>query len=393
MKIRNFLDLVGMRRTFEATSDHLMSLGTITTVGGRNHSFIDRGASILGIAHLDVVCNLSHFHYVDDIAGSEVILSSVADDRLGVYTLLHLLPQLGVKCDVLLTTDEEQGKSTAANFKPTKEYNWMFMFDRRGDDVVTYMYNSAEWKKALAEKFTVGHGSASCISKMESLGVSAVNVGCGYHDEHDPMCYIRLDEYTKQVGKFVSFYHKNKHTPFPHVKPTTPTYSWKGNGYTGYGARGDIYEYDDADVTTPWWRRPGSDTVTKPTVPITPAPLPGQVNQRAGFKDWEQYIGKPWPTHCVVCNTMFGNTAVRDTYCACCQDCEDLYIPCEYCGEYHDINSNGIHYVEADGCEAWACVGCIRGNFVQIVCVDCEELTDVKDVNQDLQCKSCAGTG
>ncbi len=48
---------------------------------------------------------------------------------------------MGINVDVLLTTGEEMGQSSAAYFDPgEKKYNWMFQFDRGGTDVVTYDY-------------------------------------------------------------------------------------------------------------------------------------------------------------------------------------------------------------------------------------------------------------
>ncbi|MCP6726064.1 hypothetical protein NL526_28810, partial [Klebsiella pneumoniae] len=72
-------------------------------------------------------------------------MSIAHDDRLGLYYIMEILPSLGINVDVLLTTDEEIGQSSASEFKKAegKQYNWMFMFDRHGyGNVVMYQYET-----------------------------------------------------------------------------------------------------------------------------------------------------------------------------------------------------------------------------------------------------------
>lgn len=98
--------------------------------GGGRHIFIDRGASILAVAHLDTV--VSEMHFFTGVIGRKLyIFNAQLDDRLGAYLLLHTLTKmLGPKAfDILLTEDEEAGKSTAYDFETEKQYNWMFSLD------------------------------------------------------------------------------------------------------------------------------------------------------------------------------------------------------------------------------------------------------------------------
>src|ERR1700754_3651831 len=86
----------------------------------------DNGAKILAVAHLDTVQSVdANWTFDSAVLGSnqakqEYIWNAQLDDRLGVYTILDLLPSiLGDDAyDILLTTDEESGATTAEWFDP-----------------------------------------------------------------------------------------------------------------------------------------------------------------------------------------------------------------------------------------------------------------------------------
>lgn len=103
----------------------------------------DNGSNVLAVAHLDSVQPHTACTVVGTAAGP-LALSGVLDDRLGAYVILEMLPRLGVTTDWLLTTDEEMGESTAAEFSSEKPYHWTFQFDRGGTDVVMYDYETPE---------------------------------------------------------------------------------------------------------------------------------------------------------------------------------------------------------------------------------------------------------
>jgi len=110
------------------------------TEDNRKFYFMDNEADILAVAHLDTVQQTVKFS-MDKKNG--LIHSPQLDDRLGAYIILeHLLRDMNY--DVLLTIDEEKGRSTARSFNNGKKYNWMFSFDRRGTDAVMYQYESPE---------------------------------------------------------------------------------------------------------------------------------------------------------------------------------------------------------------------------------------------------------
>lgn len=211
------IDYKILRETCLRDIESFAEFGDITDTRDGIYIHKNNDSKILAVAHLDTVLNMNHFHRID-VNGDSVVINAQLDDRLGAYTLLHLLPAMGIKYDILLTEGEEQGLSTAAYFETGKQYNWMFSFDRRGSDVVLYQYESKVIKKALkGSKFKIGIGSFSDIAFLDHLGCKGFNVGCGYHGEHSDMCYVNMTEYKSQVKRFADFYHKNKDTHYKHT--------------------------------------------------------------------------------------------------------------------------------------------------------------------------------
>ncbi len=212
--------------------------------------FIDNGGSILAVAHLDCV------KYNKPKITDNHIITGTLDDRLGVWGILDALPHITkVKYDILLTNDEEIGQSTAGQWTVPegKDYNWMFSLDRRGLDVVTYMYDNKPWEDCLKTQFTLGRGTVSDISYLERLKISGVNFGIGYHGEHSESCHANLSEVAKRVmdiGAFISANSKTKfvHTPrvYEKVKYVYNDDYW--NQYRGKGSslgpKTDAYKGD-----------------------------------------------------------------------------------------------------------------------------------------------------
>jgi hypothetical protein len=132
----------------------------------------------------------------------------------------------------------------------------MYMFDRSGDDAVSYMYKGEEWAKAwkdVGDFTSLYGGSYSCIKELEHLGCQGINIGSGYHDHHTIMSRINLDEYFTNLEKFVKFYYKYIQKSFPYKKEPTPIYSrrsiYDSDGYDfdfyhgrGYGNYAEPYK-------------------------------------------------------------------------------------------------------------------------------------------------------
>lgn len=178
---------------------------------GRKYRFIDNNSNVLAVVHVDVSPAIYNIRRSYRRTGDDFVISPSLDDRLGLNIILDELPNLGVNVDVLITDDEEIGLSTAQLFVPTKEYNWMFQFDRRGHDVVMYDYETRENIKLLEKYgFEVGVGSFSDICYLDFLGVTGFNFGTGYYLEHTRNSYADLQITSEVVERFVRFYHAMK---------------------------------------------------------------------------------------------------------------------------------------------------------------------------------------
>jgi hypothetical protein len=224
---------INVARLYEVVSapiDSFRDFGHDLTSARGQLVYIDRGASILGVAHLDSVGGSHHF---DELLwqGQHVVFTEGLDDRLGAYILLDVLPKMGIECDVLLTDNEESCRSTAEYFKPEKEYNWMFQFDRAGTDTVMYEYEDDWLIKELEEVGMIwGFGSYSDICEMEHLGIKGINVGTGYYDNHTPWSHAVITETDMMIRLFQKFYDKWKDVKLKHEKSSRRSYS--GYGYT-----------------------------------------------------------------------------------------------------------------------------------------------------------------
>ena len=195
--------------------------------------FIDNGADILAVAHLDTVLEPLMF-----IVYPGFVTSPVLDDRLGVHIILDVLPALGLKYDVLLTTGEETCNSTAQHFVPPRQYKWMFEFDRHGTDVVLYQYENGETIDAVESVGAViGLGSYTDLVDLDHLGCVGFNWGCAYELEHTYSCYVDIEACESMIDLFVEFYWKYKDTKFKHevgtiyYRPihTECMYDWEGH--------------------------------------------------------------------------------------------------------------------------------------------------------------------
>jgi hypothetical protein len=204
-------------------------------------------AKVLAVAHMDVHNVLgAQFRLVKD-ENTTVILHPSLDDRLGIFAILYLFPQYGIATDILLTTDEECCVSTASEFVNDckKDYNWIVELDRAGEDFV--MYNYDDDKEIIHDLksvgFQLGLGSYSDICEMEELGVSAFNMGIGYHFQHTPQCCVILRELARQLRKLKNFYDEFKDKAYAHVYDPATAYSRFGGIY--YPSSRDFYDDDD----------------------------------------------------------------------------------------------------------------------------------------------------
>ena len=163
------------------------------------------------------------------------VASGALDDRLGAFVILDLLPRLDIVCDVLLTTDEEVGASTASDFATDKEYNWLVSFDRGGTDVVMYQYEMPEYVELVEScGAQVGLGSFSDICELEQLGVAGFNWGVGYRDYHGPRAHAWLEDTFGMVARFVEFHRAYHDEKLPYSGPADGGVGYADEPWLGY---------------------------------------------------------------------------------------------------------------------------------------------------------------
>jgi len=220
------LDLNILHNTCNASKAAVTKGYRAITKDGRSCWYKDNGKSVLAVAHIDHVCQEKHFAHVK--LGEELLVYSPRlDDRLGVYTIQHVLPLIGCECDILLCDDEEKGASTSSLFIPDKKYNWMVEFDRAGDDAVLYQYEDEDWEYSLEKSgFRIGSGSYSDISYLGHLGVCGVNIGVGYQDYHGPKSHFAVSEWKRNLAAFQRFHKQHEHHIFPHVPRAQASKGW-----------------------------------------------------------------------------------------------------------------------------------------------------------------------
>lgn len=272
-------------------------------------------ARILGVAHLDSVVSLRHFYKLQ-IKNDTVILNGQLDDRLGVYVMLDLLPKMGIQFDLLLTEGEESGRSTAQHFKTDKQYNWMFSFDRHGNDVVMYQYDCKELRKDLQKvNLRPGYGTFSDIAFMDNLHVRGMNFGVGYEEEHTDMHYASMNVLQSQVKGFQRFYNRFNQKRYSY----TPS---KWSNYRGW--RDESVNYD--------WRNarwlPENDTVSRGAIVRSDIPdcylcgYPAFIETTLyGVTICADCL--PYAADCQACHDVLYDEQLMDGYCPTCKRLAD----------------------------------------------------------------------
>lgn len=133
------------------------------------------------------------------------------DDRCGVYMIMEIIKTH--KCHILFCEDEEVGGVgaklfTNSDIKPN--INYMIELDRQGsNDCVFYDESNEVFHKYISDfGFKKEYGSFSDISFIApSLGISAVNLSCGYYEAHTLREKIDLKVITtntKRVKEIIS---------------------------------------------------------------------------------------------------------------------------------------------------------------------------------------------
>lgn len=347
------IDLNEMRSACAMKIKHFKKIIPYNNKG--KYWFQDNGANILAVAHLDSVQEFKHFHEMK-LSHKHRIYCPVLDDRLGVYIILYLLPKLNLKYDILLTTDEEIGRSTASNFTTEKQYNWIFEFDRKGGDVVMYDYETPEIKENLEKVgWKVGKGSYTDISELQFLECKAFNFGTGYEDYHSLDAYVDLKVMAECVQKFFLFYNKFKDVHLPH-KEVEKVYSF--NRHSWKNTSGYYYGEDwEDDYKCPKCHGAGWIGGVK----CTTCDGDGWV-----WETKKKIVTLPSTTKCIACGDTGKNS--KGGECLICKKksttiptLSDFYsYSCVSCGSYTEIDLDTCGDEAIEAAELTMCVPCHR---------------------------------
>ena len=197
---------------------------------------------ILMLAHMDTVYDAPKYVKNHDgvLTGSKGL---GADDRAGVYSILHLVEK-GYRPHVLFLEDEEIGcvgakKFVATGIKP--EVNFAIELDRRGlKDSVYYECDNEDFTNFINSfGFATAFGSCSDISRVcPAIGVAGVNLSIGYfseHTEHEILLLSAMEDTIKKVENIFKTKLKEKYD-YIEAQPIYSTYSGYYDWFTeSYG--------------------------------------------------------------------------------------------------------------------------------------------------------------
>ena len=215
-------------------------------VNNKDFIYCKGDIKVLLVAHLDTV-------YLKPPKKINIISSIIqspqgigGDDRCGVYIILKLLEK-GLRPSVLFTTDEEIGGIGASEFTldvDELDVNFILQLDRRGkNDVVRYDDDNLELTRFIETfGFKETFGTFSDISIIAPYyNISAVNLSCGYYNEHrgssEIIDFKIVKEVLNKVYKILKTPNDKKYIYKEHI--------YKNYKYTDYNWYDDYKDLND----------------------------------------------------------------------------------------------------------------------------------------------------
>ena len=204
---------------------------------------------VLLCAHMDTVHSKlpSVFVYANGTISSPQGIGG--DDRCGIYMIFEVLKHYD--CSVLFLEDEENGCIGARKFCASNiaeeyidKFNFIVEYDRKGNNhAVFYECDNKEFTRFITSGFfEEKEGTCSDISYLApKLNAAAVNLSCGYYDEHNLEHYVVLNEMETVIKESIKLIDKAKELEKPFEFVQAPIRYGK-YGYYGYGYG---YDYDD----------------------------------------------------------------------------------------------------------------------------------------------------
>jgi len=167
---------------------------------------------VLICAHMDTV----HKALPTTIVDKDNIISSPngigGDDRCGIVMCFEILKH--VDCHVAFFEDEEIGGVGSAKFAKTDicknmDIRFIIELDRKGNnDAVFYDCDNPEFSKFITKEFwKEDAGSFTDICNISDIiGVSSVNLSCGYYKQHTTSEYVNLEEMTRCTNEVIKLF-------------------------------------------------------------------------------------------------------------------------------------------------------------------------------------------
>ena len=225
---------------------------------------------VLLVAHMDTVHSHTPFQFIykDEYLFSPQGIGG--DDRCGIWMILNIIKE--INCSVLFTEDEESGCIGAHKFcssyvakglqKLDKPFNYIIELDRRGkNDCVFYDCDNRDFEDFIIDAsngyFNTEWGSCSDICYIApSLNTAAVNLSCGYYQEHCLEHYINLKEMYNNIMKVKEILNYSEQKYFEYVSSYRSYGNYYDRGgrlvdfyydrkYKDYSSYGDDYYYED----------------------------------------------------------------------------------------------------------------------------------------------------
>lgn len=208
---------------------------------------------VLLVAHMDTV----HKERCTVICTSKegVVMSPQGiggDDRCGIFMILETIKEL--RCSVLFTEDEEigcvgAGKFVKSGIKPNVPLNYIIEYDRKNaNDAVFYDCDNPEFEEFVTDKdigFKTAYGSCSDISSVAPyLGIAAVNLSCGYYNQHTQHEYVVVSEMMNNIERGKQLIRKPCEK-FEYIEAVYDfsKYKYGKGGYYDYNYSGYGYDY------------------------------------------------------------------------------------------------------------------------------------------------------
>lgn len=172
------------------------------------------------VAHMDTVHREPPKQFVYEKGKLSSPQGIGGDDRCGIYIALNVINHY--RCSVLFLEDEEIGCVGASKFvkHPISDglkFNYMIELDRRGsEDAVFYECDNPEFEDFIIDTndgkdWAFAYGSCSDISTLApAIGCAAVNLSCGYYQEHTKAEYVILSEMENCIQKVCRILERTK---------------------------------------------------------------------------------------------------------------------------------------------------------------------------------------